>query len=80
MKTGLYFGPLVDKEERKTEILEILSRGKAVRFSRENTWKDINEFKPDDLNDLIAFRRSENTMAPYICWDAAHYTITEVDI
>jgi len=80
MKTGLYFGPLVNQEERKAQILEILARGKAVRFTSENIWKDINEFKPDDCNDLTAFRISPTALVNNICWDADRYTISEVNI
>ncbi len=76
----LYDGPLVNPEERKAKILEILSRGKAVRFTNGDVWKDVKEFNADERSDLTAFRRSPNSFVPYVCWNAAKYEISEVDI
>lgn len=74
-----YFGPLADKETRKAEILKILAAGKVVRFSIGTIWKDVDRFEPDDCGDLEAFRRSENARSPFVCWEAAGYSIEAVE-
>lgn len=73
-----YFGPVVDKETRWVEIKAIIESGKAVRFTKGDTTKDVKSLEMDD-GDLVAFR-TENAQTKFVCWEAAVYEITAVDI
>lgn len=75
--------PVVDdhrKLELKKRIIDILSRGKIVRFTNplSGATKDVKEWNIDDHGDLEAFRY-EHCMVPYVAWDSGMYDVTEVD-
>jgi hypothetical protein len=68
-------------EEIDLKIKEILSRGKAVRFTNTETniTKDVKEFNKDEMGDFIAFRQSGG-QTHYVCPYALEYVISEVEI
>jgi hypothetical protein len=64
---------------REATIKYILAKGKVVRFTNtiNGVTKDVNTWNADDDGDLTAFRHTGN--APYVCWSASQYTISEID-
>ena len=72
--------PEVDDESVKKQIMEILLRGKIVRFTHKFApiTKDVNEWNADELGDLTAFRR-DGGATNYICPYVSNYTISEID-
>lgn len=74
---------LLDDPNRRQKILDILERGKVVRFhyprpSGESFYKDVNVFEPDAEGDLRCFRQSGG-VSDYVCWDAPWLRIEEVE-
>lgn len=71
------------RASRQREIETALAAGKVVRFhyprpNGHSFHKDINVFAPDDVGDLVSFRRSGGA-TEYVCWDSPELTIEIVE-
>jgi hypothetical protein len=69
----------VNLESKRQTIEDILARGKVVRFSNSinGITKDVKEWNADEDGDLTAFRYTGRSR--YVCWQAAQYTVSELD-
>jgi hypothetical protein len=63
----------------EAKIKRILATGKIVRFRNKinGITKDINEWNPDKMRDLKAFRHTGSV--PWVCWDSPQYEIEEIE-
>ena len=64
--------------EREAKIRDILARGKIVRFSFGDIFKDVGEWNADS-GDLKAFRTSPNAITQFVCWACDQYQISEIE-
>jgi len=65
---------------RRKKILDILTRGKHVRFTNvyNGVTKDVKKWNPDD-GDLKAYRIGGGATVKDVCWRTDQYDIEEIE-
>ncbi len=66
------------RDERETQIREILDRGNVAKFTNpfNGVEKYVDKWEPDEDNDLLAAFSSGEVA--YVCWDSHRYDVSEV--